>query len=436
MRTSDTNSVVSILTAMLTLSLSLAMPGGDARAEKGCATELAFGGYQHTALDKACLEVEDTSAVRLKISNLGSSGCDGVSIDLGDVTGPPAPGIEMEFDRLSIALPGGSFTGRLTGQADGIPVDKTLMELRATNDGNSVLFTPDFTGVGSQSHTVEIWADGELVTSESGIIGPALRIPNPTFVPENWWFIKFGMVCPQPSDIIKVCVDTDGDGRIPMEILGTGRSVDGDTFRIIAEDRTGMPDFFSTAEIMAGGIPEMVVLSEDVTGTPIDPCQEPESPAARVLYVNGDQGGHDGPYGVQAAAGGLIWATMLLPESGGNGKYLVHANYGTPTPLTHTALPAQLGTFCFPLFLGAGATPAAVWNNIGKESQVGSSSYFDGSAIPSPLKAPAVFLLLHGGDATHLPVGTEVTFQGIIVDPSAASPKSASTTNAVTLEIL
>ncbi len=431
MSTSGTKLTIAILATLVAL---MSTTRADAR---GCKTELVFQGYEHFALDGACLSLDKGRATTLKISNLGSSGCDGYSIALDDLTGPPDPGVEIDLAPVDIMQVGTTFTGLVRGDVNGLPADSVLLSLHAVADANGVSFTPDFSGVGSQSHRVEILSGPNVVASVPMQTGTSVRVMRTAAtimtLPADFWVFRCDL---QGGDIIKMCFDTDGKERIPFEIISTGIVHEGDGLRVVAENRTEIPQSFSSVELMAGGIPEFTVISEDVSGTSADPCQEAESAAADVLYVNGKQGGDFGPYDVHVGVGDLIWTTMLLPSSGGNGKYLVHANLGTPTPVTKTALPAQLGTFCFPLFLAGGATPAAIWNNIGKESQVGAGMYFDGSPIADPANAPAVFLLLHDGDATWLPVGTEVTFQGIIVDPSSPSPKSASTTNAVMLSVL
>ena len=154
---------------------------------------------------------------------------------------------------------------------------------------------------------------------------------------------------------------------------------------------------------------------------------------ADTLFVNGTPGGPSRT--VEIEEGDLIWAAMLAPPAGGIGKYLVHANVGAPNPGSVTALPFSIGDFCFPLFVGEGANPVAIWNGLGRESWIGSSRYFDGSAIPDPTPAPDVFLQLPRGDTTNLPSGLTVTFHGVILDPSTLSPKGASVTNAVSLVV-
>ncbi len=159
---------------------------------------------------------------------------------------------------------------------------------------------------------------------------------------------------------------------------------------------------------------------DDASGDPVDR-----------LFVNGDAGGPART--VHAGGGALIWCTMLGVPAGGNGKFVVHANFGSPVLADVTALPSSIGTVCFSMLLPAGAAPDAVWNGVGRVAQVGASRYFDGSSIADPGPAPEVFLQLDAGDAVNLPPGTEATFQGAIIDPGSTSPKNASATNAVIL---
>ncbi len=150
-----------------------------------------------------------------------------------------------------------------------------------------------------------------------------------------------------------------------------------------------------------------------------------------VLLVNGSAGSRGQ---VSVASGASIAAELLLPPSGGSGKFVLHANAGAPSSITIGELPANLGHTCFPILL-PDATPSAVWNNIGRRNRVGDSIGFDGMPIADPDPAPTTFLDLPVGDAVHLPPGTTVTFQGAILDPATASSKPASVTNAVILTI-
>ena len=68
--------------------------------------------------------------------------------------------------------------------------------------------------------------------------------------------------------------------------------------------------------------------------------------------------------------------------------------------------------------------PVIVANNVGKTSKVGESQFF-GDPLDDPDRATTDILF------PTLPLGTVLTLQGVIIDPSSSSPKSASATNAV-----
>jgi hypothetical protein len=194
------------------------------------------------------------------------------------------------------------------------------------------------------------------------------------------------------------------------------------------------------AGALLNGLPEDVL--QDPIQVSIDPpdCRPGSVNAGvgsleDVLLLNGSAGAPV-TREVTVHAGSLIWGAMFPPPAGGDGRYVVHADLGEPDLDAPTVLQRNVGLACFPFFLTRGATPEAVWNNLGFPIKVGSSRYFDGSPIPNPAAAPSIFLFLYGGDPVHLPVGTAVTFQGILVDPGSASSLGASATNAVILRVL
>lgn len=156
-------------------------------------------------------------------------------------------------------------------------------------------------------------------------------------------------------------------------------------------------------------------------------------PIADTLFVNGTTGGAGRC--VSVGEGALLWFAMLAPPAGGNGRFLVQAHLGAPTLDDVTPQPAAIGATCFPVLLAAGANPIAMWNGVGKVDRVGASQGFDGAPIPDPAPAPTVFAQLDDGDPVHLPAGTRITLQGVMIDPGSSSVKLASATNAVVLAI-
>lgn len=151
-----------------------------------------------------------------------------------------------------------------------------------------------------------------------------------------------------------------------------------------------------------------------------------------VLTINGSIG--DRERVVSVAEGEAIVIDLELPATGGNGRYVIHGNLGAPTLGSLTPLPFGIGTIGFPFIVSAGATPDVVWNTIGKEIHAGSDMYF-GAPIPDPSPAPTTLLDLPSGDLVHLPTGTLLTVQGVMLDPQAQSSRGASVTNAVVLHI-
>ncbi len=154
-----------------------------------------------------------------------------------------------------------------------------------------------------------------------------------------------------------------------------------------------------------------------------------------VLFVNGSPGNAP-ERTVDVATGERMWIAMLSAPAGSPGKFVVHANFAAPNASTTSTLPASIGTTCFEMRFNAGATPGAIWNNIGKETLVGATQDFEGNTT-DPERTPCIFVELDEADvASLLPPGTIVTMQGILLDAGSLSPKAASVTNAVVVQLL
>ena len=166
----------------------------------------------------------------------------------------------------------------------------------------------------------------------------------------------------------------------------------------------------------------------------ISDCQGQDAPDSDLVFVNSSQGGSTYTVGVNNTT--PLGMAIQKPAAGGNGKYITTLNSGIPSSGTVTSLPAGLGSFCFPLLIPpfGSAAPASVWNNIGKTEKVGASNYF-GTPIVNPDKAPAYFVSNAAGDPVNFPLSSQWTLQGIIINPAGSSPKAASVTNAVIVDV-
>ena len=121
-------------------------------------------GLEHQALGMALIEGE-TSPDKLKVSNIGSSGLDGVSVNFG-----PASAAELHWQDLpaiNLVPTGGFIEVGAIGTLGGLP-NAPLGSLRITDVGEGLVASVDYSSTGSTSQTVEIYNAGALVHSSSG----------------------------------------------------------------------------------------------------------------------------------------------------------------------------------------------------------------------------------------------------------------------------
>ncbi len=131
--------------------------------DSGRGTMRAFG-LVHAPIGGARIDLDPDG--NLVVSDIGSTGDDGVSVDLGG-----SEGIRVEFADLELPLVGSFFETAVTGTVDG-EADQLIGTLRAEYDGDGVNILADLTPIGSPSYTVEVWESGILVARETGVIGP------------------------------------------------------------------------------------------------------------------------------------------------------------------------------------------------------------------------------------------------------------------------
>ncbi len=190
----------------------------------------------------------------------------------------------------------------------------------------------------------------------------------------------------------------------------------------------GAKQFASRENATAANRPSLEI--EYITTDALTFCQGIDG--VNTLEVNGDNGtGSSNTVAVNSA--GPIAFFIDKPGAGGNGKFLVSMNAGPPTGPSIDMMPAQLGASCFTYLLSRGAAPVAQWNGIGKVNRVGASFFF-GNTIGNPGRAPLEFFSAPTGDPNLMP-GQQFTIQGLIINPGASSPKGASVTNAILVDV-
>ena len=127
-------------------------------------------GFEHTPLGTASLGVAPDA---LTISNIGSSGLDGVSIDLGQ-----SAAFQSQWDPIDIApLPiGANFAFYFYGELNGVP-DQLLWSVDMVKTANNeVSLIPDASPVGATSSRIEIYLGEQLQGTFPGVTG-AIKVP-------------------------------------------------------------------------------------------------------------------------------------------------------------------------------------------------------------------------------------------------------------------
>jgi hypothetical protein len=216
---------------------------------------LVFGGLTQTALGDASLAV---SGNQLVVSNMGSSGQDGVSI----VLPTNRMALEVEWQPLdpSNTLPVGAYIQELViGTAHGITNVElgtvTMTKLCGYCDGSNFLISADFSPIGASNFTVQAYLQGVLVAQATNQPGPALAycdmwgdsgcIPMPT-VPRGGWDWE-----------------TNLTGEfLPLVTIDGLASVQCDHLYIIPENVSGIPTIF---QIMASQVPVLNITAVTVS---------------------------------------------------------------------------------------------------------------------------------------------------------------------------
>lgn len=180
----------------LHLAASLALV--PALAPGLAAQQLHFDGLLNTPVGSAGLGMD--AAGNLVVDNLGSSGLDGVRVQLGDSQGGSmTPILDLEAGQhcifeSDVQLPGMSVPVTLSVQAD--------------PQGGWDLMRPDFSGLGHQTYGMRVYLDGQVIFEEEDLVGPARMQNGMTGLPQKVYML------PQPGSLVNVphlvCVDHGG----------------------------------------------------------------------------------------------------------------------------------------------------------------------------------------------------------------------------------
>jgi hypothetical protein len=211
-----------------------------------------FNGLVHGSLGSATLTAPVAGATpTLTVSNLGSSGQDGVAIAFPPITRWDGQWLDVDSGGLSAVGSRLQFTayGATPGSAS-----QPVATVRTTKTGTgNFLIAADFSTIGSSNRTVEIYNGTNLVSKlagQSGLVGTCSTWPRDLHI----------SCCP-----LRITVTWNGGGGSGGGTLftlnGGGTSV-GDSLVLTPENPDAVA-FFTQVQIQAAGLASLQITDED-----------------------------------------------------------------------------------------------------------------------------------------------------------------------------
>lgn len=214
---------------------------------------LSLFGQAHEALGQARFTA---GAGNLIVSNIGSSGQDGVAIHVDDYD---EFGVNWQpLDPLG-TVPDGAFMEFSATGSVGAIAGQALGTLRITDIGAELEITADYSAIGSTSQRLEVLNGGVLVTTVTGHTGPIAHVVE--------WPKGCGKGRAIIDDFSTACYRPCWPGPVSINIIG-GPTVVGDTLRVLAENPSAEFDFLSSFTTQAADIPNVTISSESAAPVP------------------------------------------------------------------------------------------------------------------------------------------------------------------------
>ncbi len=208
---------------------------------------IGYVGKPHHALGAATLE---PFGGNLTVANIGSSGLDGVSVDLGKTDG-----FNFSFDPLDIrglARPGSFIQASAAGSLNGQP-DQPLGSFKVTKTGPVYMLAADFPTAGMATQRIQVYSDDTLVADLPGHRGPV------------------GFASSWPRKLGKLGGGTESftsDFEPGTFFFINGAVYRGNQVRVMAEQVTGVVYFNSAFTLQAAGLGEVTLTGLEATAAP------------------------------------------------------------------------------------------------------------------------------------------------------------------------
>ncbi|MFN0136509.1 MAG: dockerin type I domain-containing protein [Phycisphaerae bacterium] len=275
-----------------------------------------FGDRRTTVLGLAHLDANEGS---LGISGLGSTGNDGVSIDVGN-----AEAVDVHFEIGSTGNDGAFIEQAFVGSLGGVG-GQDLGYSRVTRTGPEMEIDSDYSPAGTTIHRVQVLRDDRLVSEH--IVPPSIAVR----VDSTEWPIR----CSK-RQVLRDFGPPVACGRWKWRDecaiwVGGASGVLGDEVRILAENANGAFDYLEHYAIRAAGIEELVLIGSETTQADTDPVvwhvpvvEDFENYAIAELCAQSDWNAWSG------SAAGCGQVTREQASSGSSSVKIVGNIAGTP----------------------------------------------------------------------------------------------------------
>lgn len=207
--------------------------------------ELGMFGHGHTALGAAT--ITGVGGAKVTVSNIGSSGQDGVVINLGD-----ANQADLQLDPVSLSALGAHLAVSATGTFSGV-AKTDLGGASLTNVGSTIDVQADFSALGANQVRVEVWQGAAFQGSAVVPGGANVATLLSTGVPVT----GCGKFPPDPP-----CIYIDFDHDIGIDPAGPATAITGNQLRLLANNATGVINSLASYTLLAANVPDLVLICE------------------------------------------------------------------------------------------------------------------------------------------------------------------------------
>ncbi len=225
-------------------------------------------GAGHTPIGGVTLNADASMSGPLSISNIGSTGQDGVSIFFGEAqswSGTFAEAMNAASQPSGLVSRSTVF-GTVNGRSE-----QPVLVATMTDVGSLFEMNVDYSPVGSPTQRVEVYNGATLVAAFDGRTGPAFRVATVPAGRSDMW-----VECGQ----FDKCM-SNFTSPIDIQIVG-GPTLLGTSVVVLTENRAATVGAYSRIDIQAANIPGFTITGETVVPidyTPVCPCDWNQSGA-------------------------------------------------------------------------------------------------------------------------------------------------------------